>query len=132
MKRILRMLVFSGVALYGTSLWNKGFILMSDTSQFVQVTILVALLYYIIRPVTKLILLPINFFTFGLISLVVYFFLFYVTTTQFSLVEIKEWMFSGATFLGLTIPKMKVSALQNIALSSLSVSVIIKALEKVL
>lgn len=132
MKHISRMFVFSAVALIVTSLWNKGFSIPIDTTTFPVIVIFVAILSYIIKPITKLILLPLNLITFGLVSLAVYCLLFYIIASQFQNVHINSWKFDGFTFTGLTIPNLVISRVQNIALSSLSVSVIINMLEKII
>lgn len=132
MKTIPRTVIFSALALYLTSLWDKGFVLKFEAVPFILTSIAVAILYYVIRPLTKIVLLPFNILTFGLVSLLVFCFLFYIITSQFSIVQIKDWVFPGLTLLGFHLPKMSISYLQNIALSSLSVSFIIGILERLI
>ncbi len=131
-KSPIRIVLFSGAALYITSLWNTGFAVKMDIVSFVSSATVVGVLFYIIKPMTKLALFPLNFLSFGLASFLVFSFLFYVTVTSFSFVTIQSWVFPGMKVLSITIPKMPISGLQNIILSSLSISVIIKTLEKVL
>lgn len=132
MKKLFRMVVFSAIAIYLTSLWNKGFIIHSDWQAFLKAAIIVALVYYLIIPITKIILLPFNILTLGLVSTLVYFFLFYFFTNKFNLIQINPWVFSGISFLGINIQKVNISSLGNIILSSLSVSTIISFLERIL
>lgn len=132
MKKIIRMIVFSGAALFITTLWDKGFTLNYDKIPFLLTIIAVALLYYIIRPLSKIVLLPLNIITFGLISLVVYSFLFYIVASQFSMIHVRAWTFPGVSFAGIIVPKLAISYMVNIVLSSMSVSFIINMLEKLI
>ena len=122
MKKIFRMIVFSGVALYLTSLWNKGFILNLDWKNLLISTLAIAVLYYLINPVAKMILLPINVLSFGLISMIVYFLLFHFVITHYALIAIKSW----------TLNSYPISYYLNVALSAFSVSTIISFLEGIL
>jgi uncharacterized membrane protein YvlD (DUF360 family) len=132
MKIIPRMVLFSAIALLLTSYWNRGFVLEFQFWPFLQLSLFVAILHFIIGPIMRLIFLPINIFTFGLVSLLVYFFLFYIATSLVPILTIKEWVFPGINLLIVTLPKFTISQLQNIALSSLSVSYIISLLEKII
>lgn len=126
------MVLFSAAALYITALWNSGFTVRIDVVSFTMSAVVVGVLFYFIKPMTKLVLFPLNILSFGLASFLVFSFLFYLIVTSFSLVMIQSWVFPGVKVLSVTIPKMTISGLQNIILSSLSVSVIIKTLEKIL
>lgn len=123
------MFAFSLIAVFVTSLWNKGFVIKPEPVIFLQASAVVAVLYYIIQPITKIVLFPLNLLTFGLISLLAYSFLFYIATTSLTGITVTGWTFSGLTS-PIVIPKLEISQLQNIVLSSFSVSVIITALEK--
>lgn len=129
MKKITRMLIFSAVALYLTSLWNDGFDVNFNPLIFVRTILLIALFYYLILPLTKLILLPLNLLTLGLVSSLVYFLLFYLFITRISLITIKPWDFQGLQFYGLSLQKMHIGYLTNILLSSISLSFLIQLQE---
>ncbi|QQG43865.1 MAG: phage holin family protein [Candidatus Roizmanbacteria bacterium] len=132
MKRLLRMFIFSAFALYITSLWNEGFIIKFEIYSLLVLILAIVLLYYIVKPLTKIILFPLNILTFGLVSLAVYCFLFYIIASQSSVIIINSWIFHGGSYLGVNLAKMNISYVQNIVLSSLSVSFIISLLEKIL
>jgi len=132
MKKIFRMLIFSGLALYITSAWNKGFILNLDIKNYLIATIIVAIIFYFINPIAKLVLLPINIITMGIMSLVAYILIFHFFLTHFSLIQIKEWVFTGISINGFILKKMAISYWANVCLSSLSVSFVINCLEKIL
>jgi len=126
MKKIFRMIVFSALALFLTALWNKGFKVDFTPEVFLKALLLVAVLNYLIVPFSKLILLPLNILTLGLVSLLVYLLLFHFLLTRYSLVIIKEWLFPGFWLIG----KTNINYWQNVLLSALSVTTIINFFEK--
>lgn len=132
MKKLFRMFIFCSLALYFTSLWNKGFILKYDARNFLLSVIVVILLYYLAIPLTKLILLPLNILTLGLVSVIAYFLLFYFVISHVPLLKIEGWDFKGVTLFGITISKMKIGYLANLIVSALSLSFIINTLESIL
>jgi len=119
------MIIFSAIALFLTSLWNKGFIIKPDFSIYLKATLLIAFIYYLIVPLSKVILLPLNLLTLGFVSVVFYCFLFYFLANYFSLIIIKGWTFSG-------VGSIKLNSMTNIFVSAISVSTIINLLGKIL
>jgi len=132
MKKIFRMIVFSGVAIFVTALWNKGFIIKTDPWIYIKAALVITAVYYLIIPVSKLVLLPLNLITFGLVSMIFYAFIFYFLLNNFNLINIKEWTFSETRLLGIALGEIKVSGLANIFVSSFSISTIINLLEKII
>ena len=122
MKKIFRMIIFSGIAIFVTALWNKGFVIKTDPLIYLKASLIIALVYYLITPISKIILLPLNIFTFGFVSVVFYAVIFYFLLNHFGLVVIKDWVFLGNN----------ISSLVNIFISSFSISAIINLLEKVI
>ena len=118
----MRMVLFSAIAIYITSFYNRGFIIHFEWPVFLKTVILISLLYYLIVPFTRLILLPLNILTLGLVSVLVYFFLFYFVISYFSLIDIRSWVFNGYT----------ISYFANVIISAISISTIINLLEKLL
>lgn len=129
MKKIFRMIIFSGVAVILTALWNKGFIIQFDPTSILKASLAIALVYYLIIPLSKLILLPINVITLGLFSTVFYALIIYFVLTNLHLISINDWIFPGTNFLGITINKFSIPSFYNVFISSLSISTIINLLE---
>lgn len=132
MKKIFRMIIFSGTAIFLTTLWNKGFIIKSDPIIYLKAALIITAVYYLIIPISKLILLPLNILTLGFVSVIFYALIFYFFLSYFNLINIKEWIFSGTKLLGITIGEIKISSLTNIFISSFSISTIINLLEKII
>jgi uncharacterized membrane protein YvlD (DUF360 family) len=132
MKKIFRMIIFSGVAIFLTALWNKGFIIKLDPIIYFKAALIIAAVYYLIVPISNLILLPLNILTLGFVSVIFYAIIFYFLLSHFNLINIKEWVFLGTKLLGITLGEIKISSLTNIFVSSFSVSTIINLLEKII
>lgn len=132
MKKIFRMIIFSGIALYLTSLWNKGFILNLDLVSFLKTSIIIAVVYYFVVPFSKIIFLPLNIITFGLVSTIFYGLLFYFLFKNLDFISVKAWHFGGGKFLNFIIIPIDISYIVNIFLSAFSISTIINLLEKIL
>lgn len=116
------MIIFSLIALYLTTLWNQGFLIEASPWVFVKAALLSAVVYYMVRPLTKLVLLPLNILTMGLVGVAVYCLLFYLSASFFSLVSVTGWTFQG----------IYITQTANIFVSALSVSTIINLLEHIL
>lgn len=132
MKKLFRMVVFSGISLYLTALWNKGFITHMDYRNFLITTLAIALIFYLVLPISRVILLPLNFLSLGLVSIIFNIALFYFFQKYFSLIQIKGWLFPGLSFRGVVINKTQIPQIVNFLLSSASISFIINILEKLL
>lgn len=127
MKKIFRMIIFSALALIFTSFWNKGF--QINPSTFLTATLFLAFVFYLIVPLSKIILLPLNIITLGLMSFLVYLAILHLSSDAFHLFTITSWTFPGASILFVNIPKTYIPYLGNLVLSSVSISSIINMLE---
>jgi len=132
MKKIFRMIVFPLSAIYITSLWNKGFIIKLDFISLLTAVIVISIIWYILLPISKIVLFPIQILTMGLVSTIVYFLLFYFFVSKFSFIDIKSWVFPGVSLLGIVIAKTQISFIANVLISSLSISSIINLEESLL
>ncbi|PIP63819.1 hypothetical protein CO165_04405 [Candidatus Roizmanbacteria bacterium CG_4_9_14_3_um_filter_33_18] len=132
MKKILRMIIFSGVAIFLTALWNKGFVIKQDPMIYLKTALLIAAVYYLVLPISKLILLPLNIISLGLVSVIFYSVVLFFLFDRFNLITVKEWTFSGLKFFSLVVNEMKISRTLNIFISSFSISTIINLLEKII
>lgn len=132
MKKLSRMVIFSLVAIFLTSLWNRGFIIKADPVIYLKAALIIAAVYYLIIPISKIILLPLNILTLGFVSVIFYAAIFYFLLNRFNLISIKEWVFPGIKLFGITMSKIKISGLSNIFISSFSISTIINLLEVII
>ena len=132
MKKFIRKFIFSLVALYVTNLWNKGFIIENNLFIYFKTTLLIVLIFYLINPLAKLILLPLNILTLGFLSSIVSLFIFYFVLVNFSLVKITDWEFPGFSFGFINLSPISINFLTNILLVSFSISLIISLLDNLI
>jgi len=132
MKKIFRMIIFSGLSLYLTSFIIKGFIIRADLKSLIIAAFILALVYYLLTPLIKLILLPLNILTLGLLSIIVYIFLFNYVINKFNLVVIQPWVFPGLDIGGFSIPTIEFNYWLTLITSSVLYSTIINLLEAIL
>ena len=129
MKKILRMFIFSAIALYLTSLWNIGFTITSDPNLFFKSAILIAVAYYLVVPISKVILLPLNILTFGLVSFGIFALFLYIMNFHLGYIQIGDWVFQGGTYFGIHLNNVIITEQGNLILSAFFISAIIKLLE---
>jgi uncharacterized membrane protein YvlD (DUF360 family) len=130
-KKITRSLLFSALALLVTTYWNKGFIVPIKPDIIAEVILVTAVGYYLIIPVIKIILLPVNFLTFGFASTLVYVLFFYLMDTQINVIDVKQWVYVGFNWQFLTMPPITIPYAQNLLLIAVSVSYVISAAETI-
>ncbi len=130
MKRVIRIFIFCVFALFLTSYWDKGFILPATNINLIKASISLTILFVIVRPLMKIIFLPLNLLTFGLFSFFVYVFFLHILSSMYGLFSIHPWQFQGISFLVIHIPSTHITYLQNLVLSSLSLSSIINVLDQ--
>lgn len=131
MKKVSRMLLFASVSLYLTALWNKGFTLPPNLILFAETVFLLTFTSYLVVPLSKAILFPLHFLTFGFLSIGCYLVLFYLIGGNNGLVNIKPWIFPGVNVAGISIQKITFSYMGNLIAVSISTSIIINMLEKI-
>lgn len=132
MKRIIRGIIFSGLSLYLTSLAIRGFTIKHDFKPFVFATLILAVVYYLIVPLSKLILLPLNVLTLGLVSVIAYILLFNYVIHYFGFISIHPWVFEGISIFGFIIPKTPLNYIATLISSALLYSTIINLFELVI
>ncbi|PIV08884.1 hypothetical protein COS52_00410 [Candidatus Roizmanbacteria bacterium CG03_land_8_20_14_0_80_39_12] len=130
MKHIFRIFIFSFFAMFITSYWNRGFQLPATSFEFVKTALALTILYVLIRPLMKIIFLPLNIITFGLFSFFLYVFMLHILASSYDLFSIHPWQFEGLSLFVVTVPKTNISDLSNLVLSSFSLSSIINALDQ--
>ncbi|MBW7960556.1 phage holin family protein [Patescibacteria group bacterium] len=120
MKSLFRKILFSSIAIFLTGAWNKGFAIEYSWLAYLKASIIIAFIYYLIIPISKLILLPFNIITMGLVSVIFYSLALYFLLSGLSLIQVKEWVFNG----------YEITRLMNIFLVAFSISTIINLMEK--
>lgn len=104
MKVLLRHVLINLLVLYLTDIIYPGFFLPNDLKTLLTAAIIWLLLNKIVRPIIKLLLLPINLITLNLFSWVISLLTLFLLRMIVEGVTIVPYQFPGASFEGFIIP----------------------------
>jgi len=121
MKLLIRSTTTNLVALYLTSLVITGFIIRKDILTLVIAAATLTLLNKLIKPIIKLLLLPINLITLGLFSWVIAVITIFILTVIINGISINSFTFPGLNFQGFIIPPLHVNLIAAYILSSFTI-----------
>lgn len=93
--------------------------------------LVLSFLNLLVAPVLKILFLPINLLTFGLLSWGINVIVLYLLTVFVSGVRIDAWTFQGVTFMGFVVPHIAFSSFASFILVSLSVSALANILRDI-
>lgn len=124
MKKILQEIVIYSVSLYTTSLIIPGLIIEKHLATYVIGGIFLIVGETILKPILRIISLPLNIITLGLSSSLVNVATFYLITVIFPKIKISAFQFKGVTFYGVVIPDFFVSLFLSYVLISATIYII--------
>lgn len=107
MRWILRQFLFHLIALIGTSRIIPGFSIGSSYEAIGLATLALALINVFIKPIVKILFLPLNLITLNLFSIVINIGVVFALTKLVSTVTISAWQFGGVKAYGYVIPAMQ-------------------------
>ncbi len=93
--------------------------------------LILSLLMLIVKPILKILFIPINILTFGLLSWFINVIVIYLLTLLAPNVAIHAWIFPGLTWSGFVMPATSLSYLMCLIATSLSVTCITNILEDI-
>jgi len=125
MKGILRIILFNIVGIYLAGQIIAGLSYAHDIKILVLAGIALTLAGYIVKPIIKLVTLPINFITLGLFSWLVDVFILYLVTIFVPNFTISTFVFNGFHYNGFSIPYMDFSQLWAFIVCSLVISLFV-------
>jgi putative membrane protein len=131
MKHLMRTLLFNVFALWLTSQLFPGMVAPGGWQTLLFAGCILSLLMLIITPILKILFIPINILTFGLMSwfvnvIVIYLLVFFVPEIQ-----IHAWTFPGFTFSGFIIPSFHLTYFMSLVVTSFFISTITDILHSV-
>lgn len=125
MKHLLRLYLSSLVGLYVCQYFISGFKINGGVENFLISAGVLALIYLIAKPVLKILMLPINFLSLGLLGWLVNVALLYLLTKLVPYVNVYPWSFSGFSYNGFLIPAYDFNELMVFILVSLLLSFVV-------
>lgn len=131
MKYFVKTWIFYVFALWLTKEIFPAFIVTGSWITLFVSGLLLSLLMLVIKPVLKILFIPINLLTFGLFSWVVNVIVIYILTLIAPNVSVISWMFPGASWQGFVIPSTQLSYITCLVITSITVTLISNTLEHI-
>lgn len=131
MKYLIRVFLFNVFAL-----WLSSQILPTLTAPGGAGTILFAglvlsILMLIVKPILKILFIPINILTFGLLSWIINVIVIYLLTVFVPEIHVNLWVFPGGSWAGFVIPQIHFTYFTALTASSLLITIITDVLHYV-
>lgn len=125
MKQILRTYLFHLLALWiCTQILGNSFTINGGINNYLLAAGVLAILNVLLKPILKLLFLPINALTLGLFALVINVMVFYIFLHLIPQVNLSPWTFPGISANGLSIQSFQLNYLGTLFILSLIISVI--------
>jgi putative membrane protein len=124
MKSLLRTLLLNIAVVFFAAWILPGLSYSGNFQILVLAAVALGLVNMIVRPIVKLITLPINLLTLGIFSWLVNVLMLYLVTRLVPGFEIAAFHFGGWTYQGLILPAMEVGLLSSYILSSFLISLL--------
>ncbi|OIP97703.1 hypothetical protein AUJ94_01740 [bacterium CG2_30_40_12] len=125
MKKILRVALFNSIAIYLASQLIEGVSYSEDIKILVLAGIALTLANYIVKPVIKIVTLPINFITLGFFSWVIDVFILYLVILFVPEFSVAGFAFEGFSYNGFSAPAMVFSQFWALVVSSLVIAILV-------
>ena len=124
-KKHLRSFVFNLTAIWIVSLLVEGFVLEGGNKTLLLTALALSLVNFFVRPLIKLLFLPVNLLTLGAFRWLINVIALYVVTLLVPQLKIKAFLFAGYTYQGFVIPQIHLGVFLCLVLSSLMLSLIV-------
>ena len=131
MKYLVRVFLFNVFALWLTSQILPTLTISGSWQIMLTAGFFLSLLMLVVSPILKILFIPINLLTFGLLSWLINVAIIYLLTLFVPAVAIRTWMFPGISWQGFVVPSTLVSYPLALILSSLTLTFITNLLHSV-
>ena len=131
MKYLVRVFLFNVFALWFTSQLLPTLLIAPGWLTIVFAGFILSLLMLFVRPMLKILFIPINIITFGLFSWVVNVVVIFLLTFFVPEVQVKEWQFPGGTWAGFVAPSVHIPYWAALIITTFVITVIAQILHKV-
>jgi putative membrane protein len=131
MKHVVRVFLFNVFALWLTSQLIPGFVIPPGWQITLFSGLVLSILMLVVGPILKILFIPINILTFGLLSWFINVIILYLLTVVVPEIRLQAWMYQGISFAGFLIPKIQISYMANIIICSVLVTGIANLLHSI-
>ena len=122
MKKFIRLSLLNSFSLFITSAFFKGLLVPNDLLSLITAGVTFTLINYLVKPIIKLFLLPINLITLGLFRWIANVFVLVILTKVVSTVSITTFTFSSISQNGFTTPDFYINKTISYILASFLLS----------
>ncbi len=131
MKYLLRVFLFNTFGLWLTSQLLPTLVIAGGWQAIVSAGVILSLLMLIVAPILKILFIPINILTFGLLSWLINVIVLYLLTVFAPGVSVRPWQFPGFSWSGFVIPSAYLNYTIALIVSSLVITFIANLLHAV-
>lgn len=128
MKYLLKVLVFHSVALWLVSQIIPALTVSGGWQSLFFAGGILSVLTLLVSPLLKILFIPINILTFGLLSWIIHVIVLYLLTVFVPSVGVVPWQYEGMTFWGFVIPPISFSYTVSLIIVSLAVTFVVNLL----
>ena len=123
MKFLIRSFLTTAAALFIISWTVPGFTISKDLVTFSMLAAGLTVANWFVKPILKIVFLPVNIATFGLFSIVINAAILYAVSYFLPGVHVSEWAFSGFSYQGYIIPRISFGIIETYLLSGLIIGI---------
>ena len=123
MKALIRRIAINTVVIFATAFIFPGLSYSDDIKVLVLAAAALVLVNLFIRPVVKLVTLPVNFMTLGVFSWLVNVLMLYIVTKLVPGFSVSAFRFEGFASGGFTVPAMDLSVLWSFVAASFAIGI---------
>lgn len=109
MKYLIRVFLFNVFALWLGSQMYPGLVVSGGWQAILSAGTVLSLLMILVQPILKILFIPINILTFGLVSWLINVIVLYLLTLFVPTVQVVAWVFTGFSRQGFAIPSFSLS-----------------------
>ncbi len=131
MKYLLRVFLFNSFSLWFVSQVLPALEIHGGWQVLLFAGFVLSLLMLLVAPILKILFIPINIITFGLLSWCINVVVLYLLTIFVSDVSIHAWQFPGLQWAGFVVPPVALSYVMSLILVSLSVTFFVNLLHDI-
>lgn len=124
MKYLLRLFIFHVFALWFVSEVYGGLTISGGLINILGAGLILTGLMFIIRPILKILFIPINFITFGLANWFINVTILFILTLLMPAVIVQEYLFPGLSWQGFMIPSINFNYFWSLIIVSASLTIV--------
>lgn len=128
MKSFVRKVLFNSFSIFLISEGISGMKVSGGLITYLLGGLALTILFFVLKPILKILTLPLNIITLGMFSFVINVIIFYILTVFVTTITISAFTFPGISFAGFVIPSIYVNTLFSFILVSFLQSVVVSFL----